>query len=90
MRSEVRNVIINYKVLLRNIRNSSAKEREGGPKWDEGRLRNPCGCADFDLERKGKSDTLVEVLTVLSATPQVLEETGRRWGILTMDLSLGS
>ena len=90
MQSEVHNMISNYKDLLCNICNNSAKEQEGSPQMDKESLRNPSGCAEFDLERRGKSDTLVEVLTVLSASPQVLEEIGERLGDMTMDLSLTS
>ena len=91
LRSEVRNVITNYMVLLRNIHVTAPQRNEKGVrKWDEESLRNTSGCVEFDLERRASRDTLVDVLTVLSATPQLLGETGRRWGILTMDLSLTS
>jgi hypothetical protein len=58
---------------------------------NEKRLCNP----EWDVQhltwREGAGwDLPVEVLTILSATLQVLEETDGQWGILAMDLSLSN
>ena len=88
MQSEVHKKITNYMKYSAIYVTAPQGNEKWSPQMDEEDLRNPGGCAEMDLERWGKSDTLVKAVTVYSTTPQVLEETGRRWGILTMDLSL--